>query len=73
MPSKTPIYPLRLPSAVRATAEARSKALGMTLSAYITEAVEAINKAEAVYEKRQSLNSLCACGSGRKFKRCCAR
>ena len=87
MPSKIPIYPLRLSPEVRGRAEARAKRMGITLSYYIQLAVEGFNNAIPPVRHRseygpkkavplppeQSKNSLCACGSGKKFKRCCGR
>jgi hypothetical protein len=87
MPSSIPIYPLRLDAEVRGRAEARAKRLGVTLNAYISMAVDGLNKAIPPVRHRseyglqkvaavaafQSKNSLCSCGSGLKFKRCCGQ
>lgn len=87
MPSTIPIYPLRLAPELRGRAEARAKRLGMTLNAYIAMAVDGLNnaippvrhrseygpKTAAALPAQQSKNSLCSCGSGLKFKRCCGQ
>ena len=86
MPSSIPIYPLRISAELRGRTEARAKRRGLSLNAYIAEAIEAWNQQlppvphradrvrfGGIIPAQQSKNSLCSCGSGKKFKRCCGR
>jgi hypothetical protein len=87
MPSSIPIYPLRLEPELRASAMARAAKLGLSFNVYVARAIEAYGAWKppkgAVFSKPMpipdellnppSRNSLCKCGSGKKFKRCCGR
>jgi uncharacterized protein YecA (UPF0149 family) len=89
MPSLIPVFSLRMSRELRGRTEARAKRRGVSLNAYVLEAIETYNKLVPPIPHRadrvkfggvlpaeppeQSRNSLCACGSGRKFKRCCGR
>ncbi len=87
MPSSIPIYPLRLSPELLGRAKARAVRMGVSLNAYIAMAVDGLNravppvrhrseygpKAAAALPAEPSRNSLCSCGSGLKYKRCCGR
>lgn len=80
MPSVRPVFPLRLPPDLRVRAEGRAYDLGISLNALMAVALDAY-LAPAEPEKRKvssvpanvSRNGPCPCGSGLKYKRCCAK
>lgn len=81
MPSERVIFPLRLPDALRQRAQSRAAELGLSLNALVAVALDGYLGAPVVVEKpslaavggaQPSRNAPCPCGSGKKFKRCCA-
>lgn len=83
MPSKTPIFPLRLDPAVRARLEAiigPDASLNSFINRYLMDFVQSYDMRQ-VQQKLESApameppsrNGMCSCGSGKKFKRCCGR
>ena len=78
MPSKKPIFPLRLDPELKARAQAVVADFpGSTLNGWINMLLQhhveryETEKATRELEAIPSRNAFCACGSGKKFKRCC--
>ncbi len=73
MPSSVPIVTLRLDPEIRAVAQYQAKRRGLTLNAYASLAIDALNRASVEAAPRHARNAPCVCGSGKKYKRCCGR
>jgi len=80
MPSRKKIFPLRLGDELRAKAETKASALGVSLNAFVAVALHAYlagelrpSRSSKPGERAVKLgrNDPCPCGSGVKFKRCC--
>lgn len=86
MPSKKPIFPLRLEPALRARADAylAQWGHGATLTGWLVELLQwdldrmdakgktaAAPAVDPLKRAAVSQNAPCPCGSGKKFKRCC--